>query len=130
MKSTLYIAAAAIFLCVAAADTVPYFYHTKIIGPEGVKITLQGTDRPWMPTKILIANADPTNGVVVLERVSAGGTIVESVSTATADASPVAATNSVIVYAGDTLWINRPGSGGTVSNAVIQIHGDQYRRFP
>lgn len=124
MRTTLFALAT---LVAAASAQVPAYYETTLSGTNGAYKVFASTDRAFMPEKIVFSGAYPTNGTFYVERVSDG--IYELIAQGNVTNGVLSATNSVVVHPGDTLYYNRSGAG-TVTSAVIQAHGQLYRRFP
>jgi len=130
MRLVPHITAAIVICATVATAQIPAFFALTLNGTNGTSQVFASTDRQFMPERIVYAGATPTNGTLLVERVS--GTVIEVIAqgtVATNGAGVIAATNGVVVFAGDTLHVNR-GGGGTVTSAVIQAHGQLYRRFP
>lgn len=121
----------ALLAAAVAVAQIPAYYPMTVAGTNGASTVFSSTERPFVPDRIVYADAMPSNGTLRVERLS--GDIVELVAEGATDGTDgtgvIAATNGVVLHPGDTLYVNR-GSGGTATNAAIQVHGQQHRRFP
>ena len=109
-----------------ALNAVPELLpRQSIAGTNGTQMVVGRIARPFRVDKILVANAIPTNGTVVVWRERSG--VTESIATVTCvDGTGSASVASpVYLYAQDYVWFNGPGMG-TATNASVETHG---RRF-